>query len=203
MKINLNDIFNIDFSEFKLNTKHPDLLISKINHYYLLAYLSSKINNSLIIDIGTHVGTSALALAYNKTNNIVTYDLSNSSPFVYGGIINNVNLENLTNIKWKLCNIMDEEEEKNRLLSASIIMLDTAHEGPFEVNLYNYLKENSYKGILILDDIYFNNDMIAFWNSITEKKFDLTSVGHKELGDLNIPTGTGLVDFGETIEIIG
>lgn len=64
------------------------------------------------------------------------------------------------------------------------------------------IKKNSYKGILILDDIYFNNSMKGFWGSITEKKYDLTNVGHKELGNLNIPTGTGLVDFGGTIEIL-
>tara|TARA_B110000037_G_scaffold199804_1_gene239853 strand:- start:444 stop:1052 length:609 start_codon:yes stop_codon:yes gene_type:complete len=202
MKVILNDIFNIDFSKWKLNTKHPRLLTQKINHYYLLAYLSSKINNALIIDIGTHMGNSALALAYNKTNKIITYDLSNKFEYVYGGIIKNVNLEKVTNIEWKLCNIMNEEDEKKNLLSSSIIMLDTAHEGPFELSVYNYLKNNSYKGILILDDIYFNNSMKKFWNSITEKKIDLTSVGHKELGSLNVPTGTGLVDFGGTIEIL-
>jgi hypothetical protein len=44
--------------------------------------------------------------------------------------------------------------------------------------------------------------MKSFWNSITEKKYDLTNVGHKELSNLNIPTGTGLVDFGGIIEIL-
>ena len=37
-------------------------------HYKLLSYLSTLFNNSIIIDIGTHRGSSALALSYNSTN---------------------------------------------------------------------------------------------------------------------------------------
>ena len=39
-------------------------------------------------------------------------------------------------------------------------MLDTAHTGDFETEVYMFLKNNSYKGILILDDIHYNNQMI-------------------------------------------
>jgi len=39
-------------------------------HYKLLSYLSTLFNNSNILDIGTHLGHSSLALSYNKTNTI-------------------------------------------------------------------------------------------------------------------------------------
>ena len=46
-----------------------------IQHYKLLAYLSSLFNDVTIIEIGTHVGESAVALAYNKNNIIYTFDI--------------------------------------------------------------------------------------------------------------------------------
>jgi hypothetical protein len=66
--------------------------------------------------------------------------------------------------------------------------------------MYEWLKQNDYKGIIIYDDIYLKkghavdgfdtttNDMVEFWNKIpNEYKIDLTHVGHW--------SGTGLVSF--------
>ena len=73
--------FTICFEKWKTYTKYPALLTNKEEqHYYLLAYLSNLVNNSIIIDLGTHVGTSALALAFNNSNKILTYDITNTMP---------------------------------------------------------------------------------------------------------------------------
>ena len=45
-------------------------------HYRLLGELASKFNNSIIIDIGTHRGSSALALSSNPTNTIHSFDIT-------------------------------------------------------------------------------------------------------------------------------
>ena len=59
---------------------------------------------------------------------------------------------------------------------------------------------SNYKGLIILDDIsteltpkYFSG-MKKFWDSIPEKKWDITLVGHG--------SGTGLVSFGVDIEVL-
>ena len=73
------------------------------------------------------------------------------------------------------------------ILESKIIVLDTYHTGTFEKTFYDYLKEINYKGILLLDDIKLNNEMVEFWNLITEEKDDITHIGHI--------TGTGIVYF--------
>ena len=66
--------------------------------------------------------------------------------------------------------------------------------------MYEWLKSNNYKGIIVYDDIclkkgmsangyeYTTTNMIDFWDKIPDKhKINLTSVGHW--------SGTGLVYF--------
>ena len=48
-------------------------------HYRLLSYLSTLFNNSDIFDIGTHRGSSAMALSYNPTNKVYSFDIENRS----------------------------------------------------------------------------------------------------------------------------
>ena len=197
MKFNLKDVYNenIDFLKNKIsNPHHQKLLLQKpgINHYYLLSYISKKINNSLIVELGTYAGTSALALSVNPTNIVETYDLS-GSPFAI--------IDVPKNIKRNIGNIFELNDEK-KLLEAKLIFLDTAHNGDFEYQVLKYLNNNNYKGILLIDDIYWNGKMYYFWSSIKNKKIDLTFIGH---GDGEGPngniSGTGIVDFNNNIEI--
>lgn len=197
MKIILKDVYheNLNYLKNKISNKHhQDLLLQKpgINHYCLLSYLSKKINNSLIVELGTYAGTSALALSVNPTNIIETYDLS-GDPY---SIINTP-----SNIKRNIGNIFDLNDEK-KLLQAKLIFLDTAHNGDFENQVLKYLNKNSYKGILLIDDIYWNGKMYYFWSAIKNRKIDLTFIAH---GDGDGPngniSGTGIVDFNNIIDI--
>jgi hypothetical protein len=72
-------------------------------------------------------------------------------------------------------------------MSAKLILLDTFHDGTFELQFYNHLKQLGYKGYLLLDDIFLNKEMVEFWNLIELDKQDLTNLGHA--------TGTGVVYF--------
>ena len=154
------------------------------HHYKLLAYISKQKNNQLIYELGTHLGLSATALSVNDTNKIVTYDITDYT-----------DIKLPDNVEQRVGNIFHINKEAE-LLTADIIFLDTAHEGDFEYLVYSYLKEKEWKGILILDDINFNNPMKHFWNSIDTKKYDVTAVGHREDN-----TGTGIVDFNNQITI--
>jgi SAM-dependent methyltransferase len=145
-------------------------------HYQLLAYLSTRFDAATLFDIGTLKGYSALALSYNSTNNIISYDINDFKEIEEP--------EKLTNIDYRIGNALQDPE----LLSSTMIVLDTDHDGTFENQVFSFLKQNHYKGLLVLDDIYLNDPMKRFWHAIDLPKEDLTDIGHW--------SGTGVVDFG-------
>ena len=154
-------------------------------HYRLLSYLSSQFQNSNIIDIGTHRGNSALALSYNKTNTIHTFD-----------IVSNINPHIMTHTKNITCykeNIFEEEtanKYKELILSCPFILLDVdPHDGGNELIWYEYLKKIDYKGFVICDDIWYFKEMRDnFWYNISHvERYDLTHLGHW--------SGTGVINF--------
>ena len=145
-------------------------------HYKLLAYLSTRYHSTTIIDLGTDKGCSALALSYNQSNRVISYDIEDRK----------VCPINLPNIEFRVKDALGENREE--LLSAPLILLDTAHDGIFEQRVYNALVEDGYQGLLLLDDIYLNPIMQRFWSEISVEKLDATAVGHW--------SGTGLVQFG-------
>jgi methylase of polypeptide subunit release factors len=59
-------------------------------HYRLLSYLASCFKNSDIFDIGTHRGASALALSYEPTNTVYSFDIENRKK-IYENKPHNVN----------------------------------------------------------------------------------------------------------------
>jgi hypothetical protein len=178
---------------------------SEGEYYRLLAYLSTKFNNETLIDIGTHMGASATALSYSRNNKVITYDLPSRKTNPLGGIYAHVKVEEL-NIEPRYCNCMESEEEKEAILKSPLIFLDASHTGRFEREVYLFLKEHSYKGILILDDIHYTDGMEELWEEIDITKIDATEdIGHTEgfdTGRYDKPQGTGIVDFSNSIEIL-
>jgi len=166
-------------------------------HYLLLASLGLQIQNKKILEFGTHHGRSAYTMAYgnrkmNNNNAIITYDINK---IILNGIFDN------TNIDYRIEDLFDiekREQNKKHILSSDIIFIDIdPHEGIMEYDMYLWLKENDYKGIILFDDIHLTaghmgvttgNSMQQFWDKIEDKyKIDLTNVGHW--------SGTGLVSF--------
>jgi len=158
------------------------------NHYKLLAYIATQLNNKLIIELGTHEGTSSTALAINKSNKIVTFDVKD----MYTVTVQPSNVERKIGNIFKL-------GMQDVLLQSAVIFLDTAHRGDFEWEVYSFLKENDYKGILVLDDIHWNDAMKKFWEKIDTIKYDVTHLGHGICPD-GI-AGTGIVDFSDQVVI--
>lgn len=156
------------YREFFLNTKFEE-------HYQLLAYLSTRCHDTTLFDIGTLKGYSALALSFNKANKVISYDVADYKELAHP--------ESIVNIEYRIGNALDAPE----LLSSAMILLDTEHDGTYESQVYAFLKDNHYKGLLVLDDIHLNAEMKNFWHSIDLPKEDLTDIGHW--------SGTGLVDF--------
>ena len=73
----------INISEYHIRNVSPDEYGIKRRHYsVLLSHLSTYFNDSVIVDMGTRDGDSAVALSYNKLNRIYTYDIDHSTKAV-------------------------------------------------------------------------------------------------------------------------
>jgi hypothetical protein len=77
------------------------------------------------------------------------------------------------------------------------------HDGVQEREMYDFLKNKNWSGLLILDDILDNwsvripgakpQEMRKWWDEIQEEKYDVSDVAHS--------SGTGLVNFGNKFKI--
>ena len=184
-------IQNIDmknkFNKFNLCNDFYELPGNQ--HYQLLAYLSSLFNNVDIIEIGTHLGESAVALSYNKNNTIYTFDIIDK--------ISNEKKE-INNIKFIIDDIMTNFETREKwkeiILSSAFIFLDVdPHNGTMEYDFYLFLKDNNYKGFVVCDDIWYFKEMRDnFWYKIPYNyRYDISQFGHW--------SGTGIITFNEDI----
>lgn len=184
MKLDYKEINNINLLPLldQTDSEHVKKFVAYPHgeHYKLLAYLVSQFFGKIIFDVGTHHGGSALALAYNPSNKVVSYDVYAQSKIL-----------DASNIELNIGNVLNDD----RLIDANLILLDTTHDGIFEKEFLNHLIQNDYKGILLLDDINLNDEMREFWAGIQIEKHDITPLGHW--------SGTGLVNFSsEIIEIV-
>jgi len=182
---NISSVLNgLDMSASAQVIKEPEfwnyyLDIAGREHYRLLAYISSQFSNTNLLDIGTYKGCSALALSLNQSNVVHTIDISNHRTL--GAINSNVRIYQDDILK---------PAYKELILSSPFILLDTFHDGSFEFQFLNYLRELKYQGYLMLDDIFLNYAMRHFWtDAVREEKYDISSLGHH--------SGTGLVVFKE------
>lgn len=180
---------SIDFNKYsdliQVNNEYYWYMKSRSGkeHYRLLSYISSLFHNETLLDIGTNRGFSAIALADNKSNKVISYDIEQYDT------IPKIKSSNLySNIEFKLGNFLEMED----LNKTNFIMLDTAHDGFFEEEVINHLKKIKWSGILLMDDI--NHTFIKLkevWQDIDLEKYDLTKLGHY--------SGTGMVIFNEDI----
>jgi predicted O-methyltransferase YrrM len=154
-------------------------------HYKLLSWLASQIPaEKNIIDIGTHRGSSALALSSNTQATIHTFDIVDK--------IGDHAIKSTTNIKWHIHDVFDvrDPEIDKLLLESPMIFIDVdPHNGHMEWKLYNWFKKSGYKGLLIWDDIHYFPEMRThFWSKVPiAERMDVTDLGHW--------SGTGLIKF--------
>jgi len=147
-------------------------------HYWLLSEIARQLpKGTRVLDVGTYLGFSAVAFASNPNIQVITVDIVDEIGF-------NVTKqrENITFLIED--NILDKLHE---YLDCPVIMLDTNHEGQFEKDFIAKLAQLQYRGIVICDDIFLNDAMKDFWESVVQEKQDISIVGHW--------TGTGVIYF--------
>lgn len=170
---------NLDYFHF-INEEHL-----KVHALQLYAYLSNKFNDTVILDIGTKFGNSAIALSQNKKNKVVSYDI------IEWPCHKNLNKKN---IQFKIENFMEDKSIDYN--NVSIILIDVdPHDGSQEPVMIDYLKNIGWSGLLLLDDISWNDfpELKSFWKNLKYEKYDLTDIGHF--------SGTGLINFGNKYSI--
>jgi hypothetical protein len=177
--------------------KYEPYLLEKAGkeHYTLLHYLTREYNaknaNCHVVDIGTRYVTSALALGAAGTAPVWTFDLPESnerfaafrkqSPKQW-----HYQLEKKENggvrIKFHNVNLLDVSlDEFRNYMSTWLILLDTAHRPytiPFEREFFDRLLSINFKGLLILDDIQWSDEMPRWWNELQEMASSLTNNLH-------------------------
>jgi len=184
IKINKDAVRKLDISALEsISLNRNDWLSAGQSEYRLYAWLSSQFNNSVILDVGTRTGGSALALSYNDSNQVISYDLMEQGA-------SQIQKENIT---FKIQDFREDDTLDWKRIS--IIMIDVdPHDGVQEVEMMEFLKEKNWKGIMLLDDIGPGwPEVQDMWDAIEEPKIDVTEVGHM--------SGTGLVNFGSKHDI--
>lgn len=161
-------------------------------HHRLLAYLSTMLEGRTIFDIGTHLGDSALALSYNESNRVLSFDVVDKVPS---------HRRRRKNITYHQVDLFDPTVRlmwKAQILDSALIFVDVdPHDGAQEYDFVDWLFRNEYRGIIVLDDIWhFKSMRDRLWYRIDDRhKLDVTHVGHW--------SGTGIVSFVEEIACEG
>jgi len=196
MDINLDDSILQKYDQYlqtELKDHHNVGPLNGFSQYNLLAHLSTYFNDKVIIDIGTgHEAVSARALAYNKTNKVISYDTEFCETA-------KEHIDRLDNVEYKNINPLKDSTAQALMLSSPFISLDVdPHDGVQELEFYDFFIKNNWKGIMVCDDIGIGYDstdlpnitMAAFWDKVNKPKYDLTKTAYSH------NTGTGLIAFG-------
>ena len=149
-------------------------------HYALLSYISHQYNNTILYDLGTFKGLSALALSSNPSNKVVSYDLDWF-----------VDIHKPNNVEFRVGDFYSDPE----MLKSPLIVFDIdCEDGLVGKKFMEYLQKNNYKGVVICDDINFVNNSPPYgsskgnyWHELDQEKYDYSEMGHW--------SGTGVVVF--------
>lgn len=194
MKLALTDLAAVDVEKMRAFVGDSEWFYAQpgVEHHRLLAYLSTMFEGRTIFDIGTHFGDSAHALAYNETNRVVSFDVVDKVP---------THRRRRQNITYQLADLFDpvvRDAWKPQLLDSALVLIDVdPHDGAREREFVEWLHLNAYRGVVVLDDIwYFKSMRNQLWYRIEDRyKLDVTHVGHW--------SGTGIVSFDAEISCEG
>ncbi|MDE3045407.1 MAG: methyltransferase [Verrucomicrobiota bacterium] len=148
-------------------------------HYKLLAAFAKTLRPSLIVEIGTATGLSALALKQCAPGQIVTYDVIpwNNIPT---SVLTKADFgPSFSQIVGNLGDPLFFASQLDVLKKAELLFIDATHDGHLERTLLDHLKTVPFEKppLVLFDDIRVWT-MLKMWREIKEPKLDLTSFGH-------------------------
>jgi predicted O-methyltransferase YrrM len=152
-------------------------------HYKLLSHIATQFKNSVLVDMGTNLGYSALALATRAAelnNSVRSYDIMNNMPK------DHLCVRDVPGVTLLLRDAALDVPEIAR--TAQVVLLDVdPHDGKQERVIIAELIKHGFRGLMIMDDINLSKDMLDLWNWVTLEKLEVTQYGHA--------SGTGIVFF--------
>ena len=161
-------------------------------HYQLLAGLILTLQPSLVVEIGTASGLSALAMKQYlpREGKLVTFDVVDLDVMRTQWLLTDADFA-----EGRLTVTIDDlsqpavfDKYRDLIAGAGLIFIDAAKDGQMEQRLLDLLATVSFrvKPLIVFDDIRLWN-MLKIWREVALPKLDLTSFGHY--------TGTGLIDW--------
>lgn len=186
------DALNIDLSFVSSRIKKGNNYINIFpgEHYKLLAAIVEKCQPAVVVELGTHLGYSALCMKQFMPAgaHIYTFDIVPWSQFDDTILREEDFHSGLTQFTDDLTKWEDVEKHRSMLEQADIVFMDALKDGKQE---YLFLENFSRlrfkkKCLFIFDDIRLWN-MLDIWYNLDKPKLDMTSFGHW--------SGTGLVEW--------
>lgn len=216
--VSTQELKKVDFSaayDLVAYSEHHSYLQSDKEHYRLLAVLSKALCDAAasssekspcaLVDIGSHYCLSAASLwvganaslggrgEERQKTSVHTLDrtpyvkLPDAAALAFAssnGIqIMSPDIEPVSFLR----KVLGDKDQAVMLVAVDV----EPHDGAYERRLVETLMEERFKGILVLDDIRANQNMLDMWNWIPMKKLDVTEIAHW--------SGTGIVIFAPEI----
>src|ERR1017187_6201424 len=117
--------------------------------YKLYSYLAQQVGGIYILDIGTLFGGSALALS-TSDKTVVSYDLMSIETHEPGALKKD-------NICLLVRDFMDDD---NNYSAIDLIVIDVdPHDGLQEPPMIEFIVNQGFEGLILLDDIHLSPDM--------------------------------------------
>lgn len=186
------DALNIDLSTVSARIKGGENYIDIYpgEHYKLLASIIKKKQPAVVVELGTHLGYSALCMKpfMPSEGHIYTFDIIPWNGFEDTILKQEDFNSGLTQFTDDLTKWDDVQKHKAMLENADIIFMDALKDGRQEyLFLENFSKlQFKKKCLFVFDDIRLWN-MLDIWYNLDKPKLDMTSFGHW--------SGTGLVEW--------
>jgi len=174
--LDLSNLHQRSRSAFTTLSLHPG------EHYCLLAALVEHIQPSLVVEIGTFTGLSALAILSTLPTGarLISYDIVPWSTFPEHAL-RDADFDD-GRLEQRIGNLADPgyfQQNRKVLQSASMVFVDGPKDGAFEPKFFRLLSglPRAQSCWVVFDDIRLWK-MLAFWRGISLPKLDATSVGH-------------------------
>lgn len=182
IRISQSDLRAVDLERLRPFAADREEFFGPKQHYRLLAHLSTLVGDGPIVAVGTHRGASALALSYGGRT-VHSFDVVDKT----SGRPRPAHVHHHVD---DVFDLVGRGRWLSTLLGSSLIVIDVdPHDGAREYEFVDWLRTSGYRGLIVLDDIwYFKPMRDHLWYRIEPRhRVDATSVGHW--------SGTGLVSF--------